>query len=192
MDNLHRLNDLPPRNYADLLERTEAEKWELIEGTAYNMTPAQSTQHQRIVGRLFGEFYQQLKGKECEVLVAPFAVRLLAENKSEDEVRNIVQPDLVVVCDLTKVDEQGCNGSPDLIVEVLSPATANKDRTTKLRLYRKAEVKEYWIVDPYNETVEVYAIQESRFGEAAVYEKEDRVLVGNENGFELELHTIFG
>lgn len=192
MSYLDRANDKHPSNYAEYLSLHDDERWEIIDGVAFNMTPAPTTLHQRVVRRLSGEFYRNLEGKSCEYFIAPFDVRLVADGKSDEEIKNVVQPDLIVICDPSKIDERGCKGSPDLIVEVLSPSTAKKDRTEKLRLYRKAEVKEYWIIDPFNETVEVYAFHENRFADATVYVKEDMIQVGGEDGFALDLKVVFG
>nr|WP_018132011.1 Uma2 family endonuclease [Effusibacillus pohliae] len=180
-----------PANYAEYLLTPEGERWEIIEGIPYNMTPAPSTEHQRIIGNLHGEFYSYLKGKPCSAFVAPFDVRLLADGKADDQVKNVVQPDISIICDPNKIDEKGCLGAPDLIVEVLSPSTAKKDRSEKLRLYRLAGVREYWIVDPLNKTVEVYDWTQHRFAEAQVYGAEDRIQVAIFDDLVIDLGDVF-
>ncbi|WP_018132221.1 Uma2 family endonuclease [Effusibacillus pohliae] len=182
----------PPTNYAEYLQTGEGERWEIIGGVPYNMTPAPSTEHQRIVGRLHTEFSVYLRGKKCESFVAPFDVRLFGDGKTDHEIENVVQPDLVIVCDPTKLDDRGCNGTPDLVVEVLSPATARKDRNQKLKLYRKAGVKEYWIVDPFHKTVEVYQFERNVFAEPETYGEHERVKVGIFEDLEINLEDIFG
>lgn len=148
-------NFTPPTNYADYLQTPNEEKWEIIDGVPYNMVPYPSLDHQNIISNLQGEFYAYLKGKECKSFVAPFDVRLHVEGKSDHEIKNVVQPDITIVCDKSKLDDKGCNGTPDMVIEVLSPATAKRDRSDKLKLYKVAKVKEYWIIDPFNKTVEV-------------------------------------
>jgi Uma2 family endonuclease len=128
--------------FKDYLEWPEGERWELIEGVAYNMTPSPSRSHQRISVALVDQIFQYLKGKKCEMYHAPFDVRLLEGEEEDGEVRTVVQPDIVVVCDPSKLDEKGCKGSPDLIMEILSPSTASKDYITKLNLYEKNKVSE--------------------------------------------------
>ncbi|MEC1697403.1 Uma2 family endonuclease [Schinkia azotoformans] len=93
-----------------------------------------------------------LRDKSCEVYFAPFDVHLFSENKDDKDVLDVVQPDLTVICDKSKLDDHGCNGSPDFILEILSPSNTNYDRWTKYKTYEKAGVREYWIVDPFYET----------------------------------------
>jgi Uma2 family endonuclease len=177
--------------YADYLMFPDDERWEIIGGILYNMTPAPDTKHQSVVGELYRKFGNYLDGKSCRVFVAPFDVRLLSEGKRNDEVKNVVQPDTTVICDTGKIDDKGCNGAPDLIIEVLSPSTAKMDRGEKLKLYRRARVKEYWIVDPANEIVEVLKLQEDSLPETFVYSKEDVVKVGIFEELEIDLQTVF-
>ena len=120
--------------YKDYLEWPEQERWELIEGVAYNMTPSPSRSHQKISAALFNALYQYLKGKNCEVYYAPFDVRLPEGVEEDHQIKTVVQPDLVVICDPLKLDEKGCQGSPDLIMEILSPSTASIDYILKLDL----------------------------------------------------------
>ncbi|MGZ4106887.1 MAG: Uma2 family endonuclease, partial [Tumebacillaceae bacterium] len=118
-----------PSNYAEYLAWDDDERWEMVHGVPYNMTPAPSTEHQNVISNLHGEFYTFLKGKECKSFVAPFDVRLFAEDKSDEEIINFVQPDISIICDKNKLDHKGCLGAPDLVIEVLSPSTAKKDRS---------------------------------------------------------------
>ncbi|MGV8121676.1 MAG: Uma2 family endonuclease [Candidatus Xenobiia bacterium LiM19] len=107
------------------------------------MKPAPSTTHQRILGALFTEFSVHLRGHKCEAFMAPFDVRLPSCEKDDTDIITWVQPDRVIVCDPSKIDERGCKGAPDLIVEILSPATARKDMKEKLILYKTVGVSEY-------------------------------------------------
>jgi len=140
--------------YKDYLARPENERWEIIDGTAYMMAPP-STEHQRIVGNFFFAFksyFNQNKAKGCEAFLAPFGVTFNRSAKDE-EIITVVEPDITVICDKSKITQQGCKGAPDMIIEVLSPATASYDVIKKRRLYEQNAVMEYWIADPANQIV---------------------------------------
>ena len=125
-------------------------------------------------------------------IFAPLDVRLLSENKTDDEIYNVVQPDLIVVCDPAKVDGKGLKGSPDLAIEILSKSTAKKDKTVKKQLYEKAKVKEFWIVDPLLEYVEVYLLDEQyNYVPPAVYGNEDTIHVSLFEQLDIDLTAIF-
>jgi Uma2 family endonuclease len=133
-----------------------------------------------------------LQYKECEVYFAPFDVRLLSENKQADEIDNVVQPDLSIVCDKEKLDDKGCNGSPDMIIEIISPSSVKLDRWKKYQLYEKAGVKEYWLVEPVNDSVEKHVLIDGRYQFQGVFTKNDSVSVHLLTGLELDLEQIFG
>jgi Uma2 family endonuclease len=176
--------------YADYLTWDDQERWELIDGIPYNMTPAPSPDHQRILLRLSRKIADYLEGGACEAFIASFDVRLFPHEKKNDD--HVVQPDLTVICDPSKITEKGCEGVPDLIIEVLSPSTAKKDRGQKKRLYERAGVKEYWIVDPSNQTVEVFMLSDQgMYKEAGLYGKEDEIKVGLFEVLSIDLNTIF-
>jgi len=128
--------------YKDYINWSDEESWEIIDGTLYNMSPAPTRRHQKISGELFAAIHSYLKDKTCEVYSAPFDVRLSINNENDDDITNVVQPDISVICDLMKLDDKGCNGSPDLIVEIVSPSTLKKDLKEKFYLYEKVGVKE--------------------------------------------------
>jgi len=159
--------------YADYSSWSDDERWEIIDGVAYNMTPAPSTQHQRAAGELFVQIHNFLVDKECQVFFAPFDVRLpeadKADNEDEKNTTTVVQPDITVICDPEKVDEKGCKGPPDLIVEITSPSTATKDHIEKLALYEKHGVREYWIVQPVDKIIHVYKLEDAKYGKPDVY-----------------------
>ena len=176
--------------YADYLAWDDKERWELIDGIPYNMTPAPSPDHQRILLRLSRKIADYLDGGTCEAFISPFDVRLFPHEKKIDD--NVVQPDLTVICDPSKTTEKGCEGVPDLIIEILSPSTAKKDRGKKRKLYERAGVKEYWIVDPFNQTVEVFTLSDQgKYREADLYGKEDEIKVGLFEVLTIDLNTIF-
>lgn len=148
----------------------EGERWELIEGVAYAMSPAPTRLHQKFVVDLVGKLYAFLKGKPCELLVSPIDVFLPASrDEAEDEVDTIVQPDVIVVCDRDKLIEKGVRGGPEFVVEILSHSTAMKDLGKKKALYAKHGVREYWIVNPEDLAVLVYRLEGTEFGRVREY-----------------------
>ncbi|MCU0468560.1 MAG: Uma2 family endonuclease [Arcicella sp.] len=147
--------------YADYLKWTFEERLEIIKGKIFPMS-APARIHQRISSNLFGEIYLYLRDKKCEVYSAPFDVRLtpLKKNKS-DKVHTIVQPDICVICDLDKLDDKGCVGAPDLMIEILSPGNTRKEMKEKYEVYEENGVKEYWLVEPQDKCVFVYVLNEA-------------------------------
>ena len=139
-------------SYADYLTWKFQERLELIKGKIFKMSPAPRRIHQEISRDLLTEMNFFLKGGKCNVFSAPFDVRLPKSN-AEDEIYTVVQPDICVVCDPSKLDDAGCVGAPDLIVEILSESTAKKDKTNKFELYQECGVKEYWIVSPTDQYI---------------------------------------
>ncbi len=139
------------------------ERWELIGGKAYNMSPAPSRRHQEISFELSGILREYLKGRDCKAFTAPFDVMLPDfPIGKEDEIDTVVQPDMSVICDSSKIIDKGCLGAPDLIIEILSPSTSKKDLNEKFQLYEKHGVKEYWIVDPGNMYFRVFHLLEGK------------------------------
>lgn len=152
-------------SYADYLTWQFQEKLELIKGKIFKMSPAPSTTHQRISGRLHGRLFNFFEPHPCNLFAAPFDVRLLDKKKStlDKEIYTVVQPDLCVICDETKIDERGGIGAPDLVIEILSPGNSNKEMKYKFDLYEEAGVLEYWIVNPADKTVFIYVLKENQF-----------------------------
>jgi Uma2 family endonuclease len=152
-------------SYADYLTWQFQEKLELIKGRVFKMSPAPSTSHQRISGKLHGRLFNFLEPHPCNLFAAPFDVRLLDKKKStlDKEIYTVVQPDLCIICDETKLDERGAIGAPDLVIEILSPGNSNKEMKYKFDLYEEAEVLEYWIVNPADKTVLIYVLKENQF-----------------------------
>ena len=142
--------------FADVLEWENGEQAEIIDGEVTMMgTP--SSMHQEISVELTRQLANYLEGKQCRVYHAPFAVRLFErDGDAPEDVDTVVEPDLSVVCDRSKIDKRGCKGAPDLIIEILSPSSRRHDRLVKLNLYQRAGVREYWIVDPENRAVQVF------------------------------------
>ncbi len=141
----------------DIYALPEGQRAELIDGRMYMMAPP-NTRHQRLVGNLYAAIHNHIKAKggSCEVFPAPFAVFL-----NEDD-RNYVEPDISVICDKDKLDDRGCNGAPDWIIEVTSPSNPQHDYGIKLFKYRTAGVREYWVVNPQKNTVMVYDFENEK------------------------------
>ncbi len=147
--------------YADYLTWPEDNPVELIEGIPHAMT-APTRFHQKVVGETFRQIANYLVGKPCEVYVAPFDVRLADEKAEDKDIINVVQPDISVICDQGKLDEKGCLGSPDLVIEVVSPSSVSKDYIEKLNLYEKYAIKEYWIVHPVDKLISVFQLDRTQ------------------------------
>jgi Uma2 family endonuclease len=178
--------------YQDYLGWPDEERWEILDGEAFNMTPAPSRTHQGVLGALFNTFYTYLEDKSCEVYVAPFDLRLPEGDQSEIDITTVVQPDLTVICDPAKLDDKGCLGSPDLIIEIISPSTAARDYIKKLALYERWQVPEYWIVHPIDKTVMVFQLNDHReYGKPRIYAGEDQIQVGLFPDLVIDLRKVF-
>lgn len=145
--------------YADYCQWPEDERWELIDGVAYAMT-APSRHHQLVSFEVGFQIRTYLTGKNCSIYAAPFDVRLPRANEADDKTSTVIQPDLAVICDKSKLDDKGCKGAPDWVTEVLSPATALKDMDKKRRLYEQHGVREYWIIHPTDRWIMVYTLKD--------------------------------
>ena len=178
--------------FADCLAWDESKHIQIINGEAIVMlTPLRV--HQEILGELSRQLANFLVGKKATVFFGPFAVRLFEKNGDPPEsVDTMVLPDISVICDHNKLDEYGCKGAPDMVVEILSPSTQRHDQLVKLRLYQQAGVQEYWIVDPENQTIRVMLIDEDgRFQPQEVYGCEELAKVNILDGCFIELAKVF-
>lgn len=175
--------------YAEYLTWPDESRFEIIEGIPF-MQAAPSRQHQRIVTLFVGELYIFLKEKSCEVYTAPFDVRLSGAN--DDEEYQVVQPDISVVCDEKKLDDKGCKGAPDLIVEVLSPSTWQKDRIEKLNQYQKHGVSEYLLIYPNEKILEQYILNENGiYGTPTIFKEEEEFRSSTFSNFVLAMNDLF-
>ena len=163
--------------YAEYLSWPADLRYELIDGAAYLMSPAPLRIHQEIVGEIYFQVRVALEGKPCRAYVAPFDVRLPKAGEADERVDTVVQPDLLVVCDESKLDERGLRGAPDWIVEVLSQSTAVHDQTVKLAAYERAGVREVWLVHPTDRSVTVYRLHDRVFARPAIREMKDALAV---------------
>ena len=164
------LRDANRYTYGDYRTWTDDTRWELVDGFAYAMAPAPTRTHQLVVGETFRQIANQLQGQRCRPFVAPFDVRLPRSNESDDATDTVVQPDIVVVCDPAKLDERGCRGAPDWVIEVLSPSTADHDHRVKRAAYERAGVLEYWLVHPTDRVVHIYRAEQGGYGKPEVFE----------------------
>ncbi|MGJ7922937.1 Uma2 family endonuclease [Neobacillus sp. LXY-4] len=178
--------------YADYVALGQDIFFEMIDGNVISMSPSPTPKHQDVVDELTAEFKMYLRGKECMAFSSPIDVCLFANKETNlEEIKDWVQPDLVVVCDKNKIGDKNITGAPDLVIEVLSPSTARNDRLIKFNSYERAGVKEYWIVDPYNMSVEIYSLVGNSYTQAAVFGKDDLLSVGIFNDMQINLKNIF-
>ena len=176
-------------SYADYLKWTFDGMVELINGRVFKMAPAPNSKHQFLSGNLFGIIWNYLKGKPCQVVSAPFDVRL-SKFKDDKLVDSVVQPDICIICDASKIDEKGCNGAPDMIIEILSVATAEKDLNLKFKLYEENAVNEYWIIEPLDQTVSVYDLVNGKFTLRGIYQRYNTVRL-NAISLDISLNEVF-
>ena len=179
-------------SYADLLAWDDNTRYELYSGQPVALASPTDV-HQRISMALSAQLYNYLIGKKCSVYAAPLDVRLFEEHgDSPEDVDTVLQPDILVVCDPDKIDRRGVRGAPDLVIEILSPASVRYDRFVKFNLYQRAGVKEFWIVDPDTRTVSVYTLEDGAYHAAAVYPSDLSVPVGVLDNCNIDLSMVFG
>lgn len=150
-------------SYADYIKWQFEERVELLRGKISPMSPTPSIKHQEIASNLHYRFRVNFEHRDCKVYFSPIDVRLYNRKKSRkasQEIYTVVQPDLCVVCDQSKLDKQGCNGAPELVVEILSPGNTRREMQDKFDLYQEAGVQEYWLVQPLEKVVLVYTLNE--------------------------------
>lgn len=178
--------------YADYLKWTFEDRLELIKGYIFKMSPAPAEIHQRVSQKVNNSLYNYFKEKPCEVYTAPFDVRLIKKSAADKEIITVVQPDICVICDLSKIDEKGCIGAPDIVVEILSPGNNKKELKNKYEVYEEAGVKEYWIIQPNEKTFFRYILNEK-----GQFEPTHLLTLGDEvtslllPGFALNLDEVF-
>ncbi|OHD29227.1 MAG: hypothetical protein A2086_16680 [Spirochaetes bacterium GWD1_27_9] len=178
--------------YKDYLNFPDDFRCEIINGVIYNMSAAPRRMHQKISGEIFRQFANYLKGKPCEVYDAPFDVRIpLTKEDSDYKIDTVVQPDIVVVCNQSKLDDAGCLGSPDLIIEIISESTAHKDLKIKFNLYEKAGVKEYWVVFPDEKVIQIFKLVNGEYGKPEVYGTDDKIEVKYLDDLVIDLKEVF-
>lgn len=185
------LNPKMKYSYADYLAWPEEGRWEIIDGVPY-MQSAPSWQHQSISGEIYRQVANYLANKPCRVFAAPFDVCLTEHNENDAEIDKVIQPDIVIVCDESKLRKTGYFGVPPLIIEISSPATSRRDRVLKFNLYEKAGVEAYWIVEPDGKFINVFTLQENKkYGRPELYTDEDMLPAAGFSGLEIDLKRVF-
>lgn len=179
--------------YNKLRENSES-RLEYIDGIVY-MTPSPSTRHQRISSRLHAKLFNFLEGKECEVFPAPFDIELRTaddDQRDQTDKTKVVIPDLSVICDKTKLGENKYVGSPEIIIEIISPSNQAHDLVKKLNLYMQHGVKEYWIVNPLLNTVQIYGLnEEGQYHQVEVFKETGIAHSEILKGFSINLEEMF-
>ncbi len=179
-------------SYADYLKWEMDEMVELIKGKVFKRdAAAPRMSHQKISIHLAAEFYTFLKGKTCQVFHAPFDVRLPVRSMKNQDIDTVVQPDLCVVCDPAKLDDAGCLGAPDLVIEILSPGNNKRELKNKYEVYEESGVKEYWVIHPNEQTLLIYSLIEGKYQSSRLYVSGDIVESNCIEGFKLNLEDIF-
>lgn len=161
--NINQLDFNKIYTYADYLRWRFDERVELLKGRIFKMSPAPNRKHQEISGNLYGQLFILVRNNPCKLYSAPFDVRLPRRDEKCNEIHTVVQPDLCLICDENKLDEKGCIGAPDLIIEILSPGNSKKEMKNKFQIYEEAGVKEYWIVNPHDENILMNVLENGKY-----------------------------
>lgn len=183
----------PRFSYDDYVRWTGDERWELIDGVAHLMSPSPSRRHQDVVVPLLRQIANALEGRQGSVYVAPLDVRLARHGPSGTVVDTVVQPDLAVICDPSKLDDAGCLGAPDWIIEVTSPSTSGRDRVQKRDLYERHGVREYWCVDPWEASVLILRLdpETERFADSVEIRGRGQTSSTAVTGVEIDWSLVF-
>ncbi|GHN02895.1 hypothetical protein WSM22_43840 [Cytophagales bacterium WSM2-2] len=182
-------------SYADYVKWQWTEMVELIHGKIFKMSPAPGTAHQKVCVEFTRQIANHLVGKKCQAFVAPFDVRLPVSSyrNSDSEITTVVQPDVCVVCDPAKIDDRGCLGAPDWIIEILSSSTSSKDLRQKFDVYENSGVREYWIVHPVEQTVLIYILDENGKYKSSSkpFVREDKIVPVTLSALTIDLVLVF-
>lgn len=178
--------------YADYLTWTIPEMVELIKGKVFKMAAAPKRRHQKVAGEVFKRISYYLEGKQCDVYIAPFDVRLPVHSKKNEDIYTVVQPDVSVICDPSKLDDAGCIGAPDIVVEVLSPGNNRKELQNKYEVYEESGVLEYWVIHPEEQTLLIYTLVNGKYQASKLLTNGDIITTPVLPGFVLDLEEVFG
>lgn len=181
-----------PCNFREYLDWEGPERYEVVQGEAV-LLAAPSPFHQEVSGEILRQLLNFLEGKKCKAYAAPFDVRLFErEGDSPEDVDTVIQPDITVVCDLSKIDGRGCKGAPEMAIEILSPSTQRHDRLVKFNLYQRSDLGELWFVDPANRSVEVFLRDgQGMLRPVEVYRPKDIAKVNSLEGCFIEMGKVF-
>ena len=189
--NIAQLDRKATYSYADYLTWRLEDMVELIKGKVFLTSPAPAERHQKISVRLTIEIGLQLKGQLYNLYAAPFDVRLIKTSSKDADIYTVVQPDLCVICDESKIDEKGCIGAPDWIIEILSPASSKKDLNEKYNLYEENGVREYWVVFPDSNVINQYVLLNGKYDFINTFGRYDVLTPANFPNLKVELKEIF-
>jgi Uma2 family endonuclease len=179
-------------SYADYLTWQFEEVVELIKGKIFKKAAAAPRRlHQKVSGELFLRLGNYLKGQKCQVYAAPFDVRFPKGSKEDNKIHDVVQPDICVICDPEKLDDRGCIGTPDLIVEILSPGNSKTELKHKYELYESHGVREYWVIHPENQDLLIYTLVDGKYKTTGLLTSGDVVESTVIEGFKLDLEEFF-
>jgi Uma2 family endonuclease len=177
-------------SYADYLKWTMDEMVEIIKGRVYKLS-APKRVHQTISIRISSKIFNLLEGQKCKVYSAPFDVRLPVKSRKNEDIFTVVQPDICVICDPTKLDDAGCIGAPDLIIEILSKGNNKKELQNKYEVYEESGVKEYWIVAPEGQFMQVNTLVNGKYQPSKLLTLGDEIVTPILPGFVLNLDEVF-
>jgi len=192
MENFSDLDLNKSYTYADYLTWKFKERIELIKGRIFKMSPAPKRVHQEVSGYVHNQLYNFLEGQKCKVYATPFDVRLTKKNEKEGLITTVVQPDICVICDVNKLDDRGCNGAPDIVVEILSPGNNRKELHDKFEAYEENGIQEYWIIHPEEKTFMAYTLDENgKYKASNLKTMGDEITTPVLPGFVLNLEKAF-
>lgn len=180
-------------SYADYLTWKFQERVELVKGWLHKMSPAPNLGHQTVSVRLLHPLLNYFDNKKCNVFAAPFDVRLLDKRKqtADNKVFTVVQPDICVICDDNKLDDRGCIGAPDWIIEIISPGNTQREMRVKYDLYEENGVKEYWIVHPVDNNIAVFQLKKGKYQFKRFYNKGEKVPCDLFRGLKIDTNKVF-
>jgi Uma2 family endonuclease len=180
-----------PYTYKDYLGFNFDEMVELIRGKIYKMSPAPGSTHQKISNTISYIINRQIENNQCLLFVAPYDVILPVLDKKREKAITVVQPDLSIICNPELIEERGCFGVPDLIIEILSPHTSKKDLQLKYEVYEEAGVKEYWIVMPKEQILEIFVLDNEKYLRSGTFVFEDTIESTSVPGLKVSLEEVF-
>ena len=191
--NISQLDPTKIYSYADYLTWNVDEFVELIKGRIFKMSPAPASKHQYVTGNLHGLLWNMFRKQDCQLFVAPFDVRLpKKESENADElIYTVLQPDICIICDSSKIDTRGCLGAPDFVIEVLSPYSAKRDLDEKFHAYEEAGVKEYWVINADSKVISIYLLEDNKFKLSKHYDQSGLVPLHTFPGFTVGFDEVF-
>ena len=179
-------------SYAHYLNWLFNDRVELFKGKVSKMSPAPSRFHQQVSGKVFIELALYLRNKPCKVYAAPFDVRFPKDSKADKDIYTVLQPDICVICDLSKLDDKGCIGAPDIVIEILSPGNNKKELLNKYKLYEEFGVKEYWVISASEKTFFKYTLDDQgKYQPSRLFTLSEEITSDALPGFRLNLDEVF-